>query len=652
MIVDESTSFDKEPQTRKTVKVFGDNNPRIKIFYYIYTAILLYLITFLAKTQLFDKDLYDEKNEQQSLRRILYPGPRGDIYDRNGRLLVGTRPKFSAVIYLNDVKIRKDIKNVYYAKVRERRKNNEIADLEDLSIQARKEVLQSYLKDANRIINKENAVDIKKLERHYYQTPILPFTLIEELTPEEYALLTEKLPVNHPIQIYTDSARFYPFHSAASHILGYVTRTTDIPIGELPGEGLKTFNLTGKIGQTGLEKSMERVLGGKTGSTVWVVDHAGYQYEKKEEEQVNPVRGGSVTITIDIDLQKAAEHALGNYTGAVVVLEVDSGDVLAIASKPDYDLNDLSPYISNEAYEDIEKRGAWLNRAIQGQYPPASTFKLITAIAAMRNNTLDPLKEIECPSSYTVGTRVFNEHDMFSFGMVDLPKALQKSSNVYFYQVALNTGVDIIANEAQRFGLGQLTGIELPAEHEGLVPTPKWKKQKLYEQWVAGDTVNMAIGQGYVITTPLQMACFTASLARKQTRTIPTIIYDADRKYTFNHKGQSIGLTDHQYEQLIKGMKLVAKTGGTAKVLDIPGLTVAAKTGTAQFRDKGKQIPLAWTIAFAPVEHPKIAIAVMIEGVNVEDNYHGGSTAGPIAREIFEYYFQKKSQVTAINLEH
>ena len=236
---------------------------------------------------------------------------------------------------------------------------------------------------------------------------------------------------------------------------------------------------------------------------------------------------------------------------------------------------------------------------------------------------------------------------MNSFGPVDLPKALQKSSNVYFYQSALNIGINLIAKEAKRFGLGSRSGIELPGESSGLVPTPEWKDRTLYEPWVAGDTINLSIGQGYLITTPLQMACFTASLARQETLTKPTLIYDPDRKYTVDHGGEPIGLSHYQRQHLIEGMTRVCKPGGTAKVLDIPNLTVAAKTGTAQFRDRGQHLPLAWTIAFAPVENPKIAIAVMIEGTSPEDNYHGGSTAAPVVKEMLLHHFNENQKLAS-----
>lgn len=636
-----------EQEKRNPVSAFAKKNTRIRLFYVLYSALFLYLLLGMGWRQLFQSNEYRLRGEQQSLRRVLQPGPRGFIYDREGKLLVGTRPRRSAVVYLSE--LRDEFNQAYFDRVRAAKERNEQLIEEgkvplaiksaDLRLSSRTEVLQRYLNKINAVIGRDEKVDERAMARHFSQRLLLPFPLIHDLTPREYASITEQIPVNSPIQIYTDSARFYPYREAACHVLGYVGRSDAVSDDEAM-EFVRTFALQGHKGRSGLERQFDAQLAGTTGERIWRVDPVGYQYELVHEKESE--RGESLICSLDIDLQQTAENALGYMTGAVVALDVRSGEVLVLASKPNYDLNDLSPFIPRTVFDRIEAQGGWLNRAIQGLYPPGSTFKIITGIAAMRHAGIDPLKEFECGSSFLVGNREFPEHGGNSFGLVNLVRALEKSSNVYCYQVAIRTGIRALAGEATRFGLGERTGIELPFEGSGVVPTPEWKKDVMYENWVTGDTANLSIGQGYLLSTPLQMAAVTASVARRETRTIPTILHAArGNPSLFDHGAEPIGLTDSEYATLVKGMERAAGPEGTARRIQIPNLRIAAKTGSAEFRSQGKELTLAWTIAFAPIENPKIAIAVMVEGTNPDDNYHGGSTAAPIARAVLEHYFRK-----------
>lgn len=630
-----------EPESRQPIKLLGKRIPRLQLFYALYALLFVYLLGGMFYRQLIQSSEYRKMGDRQSLRRVLQPGPRGDIYDRNGNLLVGTRPRRSAVVYLEE--LRKEFQEAYFEQVRLKRQAGESVNRHELRSHARALVLQRYLDRINAIIGREEQVDVEDMARHFKQRLLLPLPLIRDLSPREYAQLTEQLPVNSPIQIYTDTARYYPYREAASHVLGYVGPSDDLPEAPLPGEELRTLTYKGLKGRAGLESAFDDRLSGQTGGKVWRVDPVGYQYELVKEQDSR--RGERLITTLDVDLQQVAESALGYYRGAVVALDVETGEVLVMASKPNYDLNDLSPYIPQDVFDRIQQQGGWLNRAMQGRYQPGSTFKIITAIAAMRHAGIDPAEKFECGSYFAIGNWNAPEHGLNSFGMVDLPKALQKSSNVYCYQIALKTGIDDLEQEARRFGLGQETGLELPAENDGVVPSPEWKKNRLYEPWRPGDTANMSIGQGYLLATPLQMACFTASLARAETRTRPTLIHLPGRAPgSINHGGEPIGLTAYEYGKIVEGMEMAAGQEGTARRIQIPGVRIAAKTGTAQHRAHGRELTLAWTIAFAPVERPRIAIAVMVEGTNPDDNYHGGSTASPIARAVLEAFFRKYPQ--------
>ena len=462
----------------------------------------------------------------------------------------------------------------------------------------------------------------------------MPLALVEDLTADQYARLIEQVPVQSPIQIHTDTARYYPYGVAAAHTLGYV-QSVNPELDEIPDDGVKTFTFKTKRGRTGLERSFDDLLSGSTGWEIWRVDPLGFQDTLLDHER--PRQGGDLITSIDIDLQLAAETALGNRTGAAVALDVRTGEVLAIASHPSYDLNDLSPFIPRKTFDAINERGAWLNRTLQLSYPPGSTFKLLTSIAGMRHGTITLETEHNCQGVFRVGNRIFRCHARYGHGVVDEAAAIEGSCNVFYYAEGLRMGIDVLSAEAKRFGLDERTGIEVPFETGRLVvPTKEWKREEVGAGWMPGDTANTAIGQGFLLVTPLQMATAIASIARDETRTQPTLrtLTDAEARQV-DHGGEPIGLTPAQRAELWEGMERVIGPEGTGRLVRIDGLRIAGKTGTADFRAHGEEVNRAWFIGFAPVENPRIAVAVMVEGTSAGDSYHGGSTAGPVAKDIF-----------------
>jgi len=440
--------------------------------------------------------------------------------------------------------------------------------------------------------------------------------------------------VASPIKIHTGTARYYPYGSAAAHALGYVQNVSPDPE-ELPDDGLKTFTFKKKIGKTGLERTFNNRLSGTAGTEIWRVDPLGFQDTRLE--MVAPQQGENLITSIDIDIQLAAETALGERKGAAVAIDVKTGEVLTIASHPAFDLNTLSPYIPRKTFDEINERGAWLNRAVQLSYPPGSTFKILTTIAGMRANTIGPDTTHDCQGAYRVGNRVFRCHARNGHGIVDTAAAIEGSCNVYYYAEGLRMGIDVLSAEAKRFGLHVKTGIELPFETSRLVvPSKEWKREHVKAGWVPGDTANTAIGQGFLLVTPLQMATFMASLSRGETRTQPTLLaHAADDVKQVNHGGEPIGLNQGEWDDLWEGMRRVVGPDGTGRLVQIEGLSIAGKTGTADFRAHGEEVNLAWFIGCAPAEDPQIAVAVMVEGSSAADSFHGGSTAGPVAKDIF-----------------
>jgi len=617
-------------------------NRRLLLFYVVVGLCGLVLAGGLFYRQIVLSSFYRAAEERQNFRRILLPGPRGNIYDREGRLLVGNRALFSAVVYLNE--LRPEFRREYIELVRAARERNQIINTSEISTRARRNVVQRYLNRVNEVLGTDHQVDTRKIERHFAQNLLLPFPLVTDLTEEQYARLIEQVAVDSPLQVITDSARYYPHGEAACHVLGFVSSSYDLPTDNLPGEDLLTFRFEGKIGRAGLERSFNDHLQGITGGEIWSVDPSGFQYERVSYSP--PIKGKDLVTSLDIDLQLAAERALTTKTGAVVALDIATGEVLALASRPGYDLNELSPVLSHATHARISESGAWLNRATQGLYPPGSTFKIVTAIAALEAGVVDAETEVYCPGHYMVGRRRFHCHNRSGHGYESLIAAIRDSCNVFFYDRALQIGVQRLAATARSFGLDTPTGIELLEETRSmLVPDPAWKKQRLLENWFDGDTANLSIGQGFLLVTPLQMAAFVASVARGEEITRPTLLAAGENAIDGEQRAveevRPIPLTDAQLGLIYAGMKEAGHTG-TARLAGSPTMPVSGKTGTAQVRKEGRPTTLAWFVGYAPADDPRIAVAVMVEGVpEQETNYGGGSTAAPIAKEVFRRYFEK-----------
>ena len=624
---------------------------RVASFYVIVAAALLTLVACLAYQQLKRTQTYNLTEQMQTERRVIIPGPRGNIYDRDGVLLVGNRPRYTVVLYLDE------LQQDFFREAIRIRNNYRATGDRDLPTRGQLEqiahvtVAQRYLDQVNAILGRSERIDADAFKQHFNRRLYMPYTLVDDLGTQDFAKLLEHLPVRSPLQLYTATQRFYPFGSAASHVLGYVGAADSAEPEDFPGEDLKTFSMRGTLGRDGLEKRFDAELQGQPGGSIFRVDQAGYKVNPPIEERL-PVQGRSLRTSLDIDLQLAAEQALqelGEQLGTAVALDPKTGEVLALASKPDYDLNKFYPHMTQATVADIEARGAWPNVAIgqsgAGLFPPGSTFKTLVTIAGLRRGTLSPTDtSIDCEGYVRIGNRVFAcDNGNGHHGKLDLREAIAQSCDIYFWEHALAIGPQAIADEARRFHLDQPTGIELPGEpRKGMIiPDPAWKKKARNEEWTDGDTANMAIGQGDVLVTPLIMACYAASLARNETYTVPTLLHDPNRP---RQHTEPIGLTPEQRSVLLDGMEGCTKPGGTAELFStiddqkIPGVRIAGKTGTAQY---GNRLNIAWFICFAPIEDPQIAIAVAIRSDNPGESYGGGRNAGPVADAILKKFFEK-----------
>jgi len=623
---------------------------RLFVFFGLLAAMIVVLLGGVGYRQLIETDEFSRKVLVQNHRRIVMPAPRGNIFDREGRLLVGNKPKFSAVVYLSDARVRSAFRSEYRILVRDYREREEKFSTGYLQKLARANVIQTYLDDVNRMLGRQDKVGVESVSAHLNYNPLLPFPIIDELERAEFAILLESLPIESPVQVYVSNQRNYPYESTASHTLGYVSSTFLTPDENLPGEALTTFSEKGTFGRSGVELQFDDLLQGEMGTEIWVVDPHGFQVENIERRY--PAKGSDLQLALDIDIQLAAEEAFWAFdeqrqerveqVGAAVMLDIETLEVLAMVSKPDYDLNDTAPFISNATYQAIEQSGGWQNRAIQGLYPPGSPFKLLTATAALKASTATAETRHFCPGYYEFSTGAIQYcWKRSGHGEEALWEGIRDSCNVYFYETGLDTGVDIISSEAIYLGLGERTGIDLPHETgRMIIPTRDWKKRRFGQGWFPGDTTNFSIGQGFTRVTPLQMAVFAASISKNQVLKKPSIRKLTPEQIANRPPPKPLGLREDQRQVLVQGMVGSAQMGSSRRI-QVPGLPIAAKTGTAEVAQKGGKIELAWIVAYAPVESPAVALAVVIEGQNLNEDFFGGAHAAPVGKAMLQAFAQK-----------
>lgn len=625
-------------------------NPRIVFFHVVLVVLLLGLAGGLAYQQLGRSGEHADAERQQNQRRVLFPGPRGYIYDRHGRLIVGNEHQFAVLLHLDELK--GELQREFY-RIRNNYRTSgdrDIPDYGQLQQLARVSVVQRYLDQVNAVIGRTEQVNPRTLRGHFARQLLLPFTLIENLNPTEYARLIERLPVRSPLEVFATNTRSYPYGSAAAHTIGYVRPDTEVEAEDFPGDDLTTFKMKGTSGRDGLEKWFDGTLQGEAGGRIYRVDPSGYKINPPLHTRT-PRQGRHLTTSLDMELQQAAEEAIGDQTGAAVAIDVASGEVLALASKPSYDLSKFSPRASAEIVAEMNARGAWTNQALNGFYPPGSTFKILTTIAGLRHGSLRPDEAIvACDGRLLVGNRLFPcDVGHGHHGLVLLRDAIAQSCDIYYYKAAELMTPAVLAAEARRFHLDQPMGIELPNEQRRMViPDPEWKERVQHERWMPGDTANTSIGQGFVLVSPLQMACFTASVARGEVFTQPTLLHEPGRIA----RSEPIGLNLAQRTALFEGMAgTITHPKGTGRTLNlpayrIPGVTLAGKTGTAQLRvtreGKSGNINLAWFICFAPLEKPEIAMAVLVVGETIGEDFYGGTNAGPVAGAVLRRYFERQ----------
>ncbi|MBE0598481.1 MAG: penicillin-binding protein 2 [Desulfuromonadales bacterium] len=586
---------------------------RFIIFSLAAVAVFLLLILRLWYLQVVSTDRYLSLSEKNRIRYISVAAPRGTIYDRDGKLLVDNRPAFTISVLRQEVDDR----------------------------QALLSLLSTYLEVP--------ADDLQKRWQGGARFPrYRPVPLADDISRDVLERVQENGIDLPGILAEVRPLRFYPNGEMAAHVFGYLGEITESEL----GEAREDYRPGDFIGKSGLERRLEKYLRGIAGERRVEVDVLGKELRQLKTQE--PMPGNRVFLTLRHDLQQAAEKAFKEESGAAVVIDIHTGEVLALASRPGFDPSTFARGISGQEWIDLLRhpRHPLTNKAVKGQYPPGSTFKIVTALAALRAGVATPNTTVHCSGKFSLGSKDFRCWKRPGHGTVDMKKALKESCDVWFYQVGLELGIDRIAQTARDLGMGEILGLSLEGEKGGLIPDRKWKRERLNERWYDGETVIAAIGQGYVLATPLQLAVMTAAVANGGKVMRPYLIQrieDLDGKLLLEPQPEEMRTTTFAPAHLRAVRSaldaVVNEPGGTAWGSRLAEAPFAGKTGTSQVvrlrddHDRKREVPWQFKdhglfVAYAPAAEPRIAVAVVVE--------HGGSGSGaaaPIARAILASYF-------------
>ena len=559
--------------------------------------------------QVLEGSRFRDMSEKNRIRVRPVAAPRGILFDRNGLALVDNRPAFTLSLIPREMEDRNTV-------------------LARLSVMLK--------------------IPLTELQESLARVPadsLRPVRIRRDLSLEDVAKVEESKLDLPGVVVEVEPTRVYPTSTFAAHLLGYVREVSDE---QMKGGRYRRGDM---IGQTGLERLLDEHLRGRDGGERIEVDALGRPVQLMQREEPRP--GAQVITTIDRRIQEAAERAMAGKAGAVVVMDPRSGDVLALTSGPAYGLDTFAGNLDREAWARLIKDPAHplLNRALQAQYPPGSVFKLIVVAAGLQEGTLTPMDRLYCNGTFDYGGRTWKDWKTGGHGHMDLRGAVMQSCDIFFYQYGLKVGPDAITRYAKAFGLGAPTGIDLPGEKTGLVPSPAGRRERA-RPWHAGETLNIAIGQGALLVTPLQVARMTSAVANGGILWKPRLIQRVERPDGTLAYSESSKMSDHVdlspviWAFLRSAMSGVVNEGGTGAAARIPGLEIAGKTGTAQTvanskSEKGQDH--AWFASFAPAKDPQVVVVVMVEGGG-----HGGSVAAPIARQIYQAIFLEKVAMAVV----
>lgn len=557
---------------------------------------------------------YRSLSENNRIRVQPVGAPRGKIYDRTGRLLVGNRPAFNLVVVQEDA-----------------------GDLKD-----------TFDRISHRI-----AVDSSTVKRRMERVPpFRPVLVSRDIDRNALAYVAEHK-LNLPgLRIVVEPLRQYEYGELAAHLLGYLSEINENQLVARKGKGYQVGDL---IGQYGLERRYESFLRGWAGTRQVEVDALGR--ELLQLEGLSPEPGYDLVLTINMELQRLAESLLANHNGVIIAMDPRNGEVLAFVSRPSFNPNLFASGISGMDWKKLAENPSHplQNRAIQGQYPPGSIFKIVVAAAGLEEGAITPNGTVKCTGKHQFGDRVFRDWKEEGHGEVNLHKALVESCDVYFYQAGLAVGIDRLAAYAHSFGLGSPTGIGLEHEKAGLVPSREWKLETKGEPWQPGETLGISIGQGFNLVTPIQVVAMVSAVANGGTLLRPHLV-----RKIISPSGEVVAKTQpevtgtlpvsqetlQKIRQALRGV--VNDPTGTGSGAGLDGVVVAGKTGTAQViqqqadqeEDAQQKLPKhlrdhAWFTAFAPYEEPSIALVVFIENAG-----RGGGYFAKLAKRLIQEHIK------------
>ena len=573
---------------------------RLAVLAVVFVTGLTVLAVALHRVQVVETSAFTRDQVRQSVRRVQVPGSRGRIFDRNGVCLAENRPSYCIAYYVEEL--------------RKRGKWQHTIDAVDADIDRLAEVL-----GVPRQISKQ------RVAAHVLQSlpmPLLAWRDVEQVTLARWAETKEAFP---GVDIYVQPERSYPQGALAAHLLGYVGRDRPQP---RPGEKVH-FYLPEMAGMAGIERQVNGLLTGVSGEQLIRVDARGYKHTVWEGRP--EVAGRDIRLTVDVAIQRALEKALAGRRAAGVAVDPRNGEILAMASAPAYDLNSFVPAPSMGVWNRLNKDADMplLNRALDGRYAPGSTFKPVTAIAALLSDGFNPEETYTCDGGFVLGTMRLRCWNTYGHGTVVLRKAIEQSCNSYFAHLGYAIGYDAIYAEAHKLGLGQPTGIDLPSEARGLLPIAGTKERSKDNRWRPGDTCQIAIGQGRLLTTPLQMAMLISVFANGGTLYRPHVVW----REGAGEVVRSMGWPPAAVARVREGLHDVAAVG-TGRRVRVRGLEVAAKTGTAEYDAGGVRRKNTWVTAFAPFGQPTVAVAIV-----VENGESGGLTVAPMVRDVLVALF-------------
>jgi penicillin-binding protein 2 len=602
---------ERDRQADARAKLFRDDTRfalgRIAVFQYITVGVFIFLLIGFWVLQVREHDAISEMAERNRIKTVPMLAPRGKILDRDGRIIVDNNPSFNVLL------------------------------------------LQEYLKPEHidgiaEGLHMDPQEIRTRLARYAGRPKYIPVPIKQELTEAEIAFVeSHRDPETFPeLELVQAERRLYPRGGLAAHVLGYVGEVSDL---ELNTSEFAKFTQGDIVGKAGMERQYNDQLMGIDGQRRVVVDSFGREREVLDKKEAIP--GKTLQLTLDLDLQAVAELALDGKVGAVVALDPRTGETLAMVSRPAFDPNAFTGHMKPADWKQLIENPytPLYNRAIQSHVAPGSTFKPIVALAGLESGVIDENFHANCAGGATYFDHYFKCHAVH--GPIQLHGGLVHSCDVFFYEVGNRVGIDSIAQYGKLSGFGKKTGIDLPGEADGLMPERSWKLRAQHEKWYPGDTINVAIGQGAVSVTPIQLASGIGGMAMDGIFYKPHLLKEA----THGDPDRRADFSSGNVAKIVSGMYGVVNEGGTGTSAAIPGLSVCGKTGSAQrisndlakankaVRDQLRDN--AWFVGFAPRDNPEIVVVTLIEG-----GEHG-KFAAPIARDVIHAYFDKKSRLSS-----